>query len=405
MPDIIPYSKVLTIISKIEKDFNLIFKGFSEEVYKNSNTGLKFECEKHGVFEYPLVQINTKLKRNVKTLCLQCLGTGVVSESSRVARAIEACNDLNLTFIKTGNEEGYKTRIFYCCNLCGKEHNARLGNLENGKGCPACKLETISNKRTNKDLVIKEMTEILESKQLCFKSFHKEDNTNNRGKTFIEYYCPICSQEAIITPTEVRRFKGCPKCNNHYTKTKEELLELLSKECLERGYGYNLETLIPNFNNTKSKIKIICPHGHEYIPSIDNFLNKKSDCPCMKKTGFDPTKPAYFYLLRITGSENSSWLKFGITNNIKIRISAFRRSYKASVDILYLVHFDLGVHSANLESVIKQIRCEEEEGCPAYGDGYTETLSLSKYDTVIGTINSFIESCKDTCSFTVEMYN
>ena len=401
----IPYSIVLIIIDKIEKDFNLIFRGFSGEFYRNSNTKLKFECEKHGVVEYPLVQINTKLKHNVKTLCLQCLGTASVSESSREVRAAKACNDLNLTFIKTGNEEGYKTRIFYRCNLCGKEHNARLGNLENGKGCPVCKLETISNKRTNKDLVIEEMTEILESKQLRFKSFHKQDAVNNRGKTYIEYYCPICLYEDIVTPTEIRMFKGCPKCNNHYTKTKEELLEILSRECLNRGYNYDLETLIPNFSNTKSKIKIICPHGHEYTPSIDNFLNKKSDCPCMKRTGFDPTKPAYFYLLRITGPENSSWLKFGITNNIKIRTSAFRRSYKASLEILYLIHFDLGIYGANLEGVIKQIRCREEEGCPDAGDGYTETLSLSKYDTVIETINSFIESCKDTCSFAVEMYN
>lgn len=102
--------------------------------------------------------------------------------------------------------------------------------------------------------------------------------------------------------------------------------------------------------------------------------------------GFDKTKPANLYLVHWFGLGNE-YLKFGITNRAaEERIRQQNRVTQLNYQILNVYHFETGFEALKVEDLIKsQFECC---ACPKliFPDGYTETMQIEFYDSVVKLI-------------------
>jgi len=74
----------------------------------------------------------------------------------------------------------------------------------------------------------------------------------------------------------------------------------------------------------------LCSEGHEWEATISS-RHSGNGCAGCAKYGFDPTSPAYLYLLR---KEHLSLQQFGITNRPEVRLGIHRRKGWELLDIL-----------------------------------------------------------------------
>ncbi len=93
--------------------------------------------------------------------------------------------------------------------------------------------------------------------------------------------------------------------------------------------------------------------------------------------GFDATKPAIFYYLKIEEDANIFY-KLGITNrNIKSRISSMKIDKKYKYSILQELHFDIGADASKLELNLKHINNKYQyKGEPIMKNGNTEVFII-----------------------------
>lgn len=153
---------------------------------------------------------------------------------------------------------------------------------------------------------------------------------------------------------------GCPICALNLDKAvislEEAIDRLASKDIL----------IVDEFKGWGKKTTLKCRNGHlwEAVPSF-----VKKGCPSCAEYGFNPERPAWEY-----GFIRGGYLKIGITNNLKQRLSTHRRY--GEFDLVHVRHRQLGQHALDWERRIKNIhggRFVTKEQCP---DGYTETFPV-----------------------------
>lgn len=106
---------------------------------------------------------------------------------------------------------------------------------------------------------------------------------------------------------------GCYFCGRNKTNDARRLdtKKFIQKAVKVHNNIYNYSKLI--YTTSIDKVTIICPvHGpFEQTPS-DHLSGK--GCSSCAKNGFQPSKPAYLYYLKITTEDNRILYKIGITN-------------------------------------------------------------------------------------------
>jgi len=81
---------------------------------------------------------------------------------------------------------------------------------------------------------------------------------------------------------------------------------------------------------------------------------EKSGCPTCATSGFKPSEPAYFYIVKIE-TRNEEYLGFGITKNLKACLGRHRTSASkegARVEVLQTKFFPVGHDALGLEKLI-----------------------------------------------------
>jgi hypothetical protein len=111
-------------------------------------------------------------------------------------------------------------------------------------------------------------------------------------------------------PSSHLRPRGCPYCSAvfHGLNTTEVFIwkaQLVHKD----KYAYSKVAYI----GSKIKVPITCPIHGEFLQKPCAHVSG-SGCPACAEYGFDPSKPAYLYYLKITTDDNSVLYKIGITN-------------------------------------------------------------------------------------------
>jgi hypothetical protein len=167
-------------------------------------------------------------------------------------------------------------------------------------------------------------------------------------------------------PMNVMRGQGCPHCSGNARLSKDIVNEKLKERDI---------IMIDEYINARTRSVFRCVKNHEWKATPDNVM-RVSGCPTCAKYGFVDDKPAYVYLLHF-----EKFIKYGITNNIKSRLSNHRR-LNGNFIVISTRLYENGKDAKKWENEIKNKfggRYATKEECP---DGYTETLSVSLLEEI-----------------------
>lgn len=240
---------------------------------------------------------------------------------------------------------------------CGQGHTwtTKPSHVMSGTGCPSCagvvKLsESVINSR-------------LADRQIRLTGPY----TNNRVKT--EFTCE-CGNKWLASAENILAGRGCPRCSLESTKhTKTEVNQSLSSRGIE---------MTGDYSRCDVKTEFRCSFGHTWSTMPKNVLYGKG-CPYCSPKGFNRGRGGWSYIFTRDG-----YLKYGITGNLSERM--YNHLRYGQIELVYVKYHSDGSEAIEWENNIKKIfggRFVTKEQCP---DGYTETLSIGKLQSLLETI-------------------
>ena len=232
-----------------------------------------------------------------------------------------------------------QTKVQIICTVHGVYNQIPASHLQ-GNGCPHCTgrmgytFESLSQKildvhNGNVQLLAGQHIKGVEDKYL-FKH--------------------ICEHKWYAKASNILSGKSCPKCGGSQPYNYESLSEAINKK--HNNEIKLLDGQIIKGVFKKYKFKHTC--GNEWYATANDILRGRS-CPACSKTGFNPEKPATFYILEISGNEYD-FTGFGISNVFKNRKTRHKKNLKAnncSIVSEILIESD-GLSIQNLENYVKQ---------------------------------------------------
>lgn len=250
-----------------------------------------------------------------------------------------------------------KTKCLFRCKI----HNHTFEQTPNHHfkfiGCPVCSLENKKPKINQQDFENK-------SKDLYGDIF--EYGLYQSAKSKISLTCKIHNHTFKQTPNDHYQYNGCSMCIEDKHKNK-----FIKKASILHNNKY-CYSKIEKYNNS-IRVPILCyEHGIFFQTPNSHMLGK--GCSSCAKTGFDYNSTGYFYIQELIKDNCCVGYKFGITKNIKKRITA--QKLKSNIEHKLIFSFqDSGMKVFKLEQLIKEsLPCNflDKTTIP---DGYTETLS------------------------------
>jgi len=216
-----------------------------------------------------------------------------------------------------------KISIEHKCLVCGFIWKARPTNIKQGRGCHKC---GGSDRKTSAQY-IKELA--------AYTRYYKVLSAYVDCKTKILHKHLSCGHSWLITPSNIFKGRGCPKCFGTTKKTTKDYQEELGSDFIVLEKYINYKTKV-----THKHLKC----GYEWLVSPASILRNKG-CPKCSLYGFDGSIPATLYYICI----ENNYYKVGITNKeINWR---FRGD---NIRIVWQHLFELGYEAQELESSIKQ---------------------------------------------------
>ena len=125
--------------------------------------------------------------------------------------------------------------------------------------------------------------------------------------------------------------RNCPKCR---TSSKQAIQDRLDAD------GRGIKLLSSEFMGMNSKNKFQCPKGHEWSCEGGQVVINKTGCPNCASHGFDKTKSAILYYVKISSVIHGTLYKVGVTNS-KSR-SRFRNETSNTITYIKTWKFETG---------------------------------------------------------------
>jgi hypothetical protein len=230
------------------------------------------------------------------------------------------------------NYKGAIRKIIIICKKHGEFEQAAGNHLTLKQGCPSCggtkKLTTDDFK--NKGLAVHNGKY----------SYDKTKYTSNKKKLII-----TCAEHGdfIQTASDHLSGYGCPSCGGVLRYDTSTFIE--RAEHIHDGvYNYTKS----NYVNKDTKVTITCTEHGDFNQTPHNHCQNKQGCPSCTRYGYDNNKKGSIYFLV---SEGGEYLKVGITNNVKNRLSQLRKLTPFTFSCVHVVNFD-GELCPSIESAI-----------------------------------------------------
>lgn len=199
---------------------------------------------------------------------------------------------------------GSKIKVTILCPVHGEFEQIPNSHLQ-GCGCILC---AHSIKTTKEEFIAKSIE--LHGFKYDYSKMSFVDSI-----TKVKIICPTHG-EFEQTPYNHLRSKGCSKCVGNNLMTNNEFITA-SRITHANKYAYNKV----HYVNSLTKVIITCPIHGDFAQRAGHHLEGKG-CPNCAVTGFDKTKPAYLYYLKITTENSQILYKIGITNRtVKARFN------------------------------------------------------------------------------------
>ncbi len=218
---------------------------------------------------------------------------------------------------------------------------------------------------------------------------------DKKGYMYVKGHCNVCKDiphlpyefDCSLTTLDKGHIPcGCAK-SFQWTKEQQEIR--IKSRCKELGVifiGFK-----EGYKNNYSKVIVEFSEGHLQYPRIANLMHRDYKDNRKSVHGFNPNKPAHFYIVR-WHDDKVSYLKFGITNQETIqRIKQQSRKAKLDYTILHEFYHEDGSVAYDCEKYLMSVMetgvCTKE----LLPDGYTETThdTQQNIDLILSQVNKF----------------
>lgn len=228
-----------------------------------------------------------------------------------------------------------------------------------GHGCPKC---ANNHKYTNAEFIIE--ANILHEHKYTYKNCVY---SNNKSKILI-----TCSAHGDFeqTPMNHLQGQGCPICNKVNTQ------DFIEKAKGVHGARYNYSKV--DYKEHSNKVTILCPEHGEFLQTPSSHL-RGSNCPRCVKNGFDPTKAAILYYLKITTDNDQILYKIGITNRtVEAR---FNLTELSKIEIIKQINYIIGQEAYDEEQkILKKFKDFKYIGPVILETGNTELFTIDVFN-------------------------
>ncbi|QZI90092.1 hypothetical protein MYOV057v1_p0177 [Vibrio phage 184E37.1] len=254
------------------------------------------------------------------------------------------------------------TKVTLVCSN-GHERTVSPASFEKKVGCISCDME--KSKKVFEDLVKTEGG-----------AFGKDYNYVTTDVK-VSLLCGS-GHKRSVTPTSFKQGHRCGVCKgNDMGKGKLDL----EQEVHARGWKFEHDY---TYSGVFEKVHLICPNGHNHSIRPSNF-RRGDGCPSCAVYGFNPNKPAYFYIQTLYNRDDVLvGYKIGITNRdpaIRMKEQATKSAFKHK--LLSVVFSEDGNYILGIENQVKAelvLSYFSKEDMP---DGYKETLPCEDLPTVL----------------------
>jgi hypothetical protein len=275
-----------------------------ESVVAGTNKKMKWKCEMGHIWES---SVDSRSKRGI--------GCPVCSNKS----VLPGFNDLATTNpVLAAQAHGWDPTTVTEGSSKSREWKCELGHLwvagigprsAQNAGCPFC---------TNQKILVGYNDFKTTHPDLAQEADGWDPTKFNAGSLKrVSWICPLGHFYKSIIRDRGRRNTNCPVCVGRIVLLGFNDLATLNPIIAKQANGWDPKTVTVSSQRKRSWK---CEDGHIWIATVAN-RNLGRGCPTCSKTGFDPNKEAFFYLL-----SHSQWEMFqlGITNVPDLRIASHR---------------------------------------------------------------------------------
>lgn len=162
------------------------------------------------------------------------------------------------------------------------------------------------------------------------KFWRSERKTPQNKAVYWHYTCPICSNDEYVVAGVCsgvfegfsghlkKGIKGC-RCAKNHIPTQEQREYKVNRHINENALPDKFIGWEGEYKNSYTKIVLECSQHGEYKIDQNSYMLSNSRCAKCAEYGFNPDKPAYFYVLRGIKFQKS-FTGFGITCDVKTRM-------------------------------------------------------------------------------------
>lgn len=318
--------------------------------YENAKTKLELLC--------PVghkINITPRQFKNSQS-CVEC------NKSSRKDRFEKFVKAHNWSFPEDYLYIDTSTKVTLICGN-GHERKSSPSAFEKKVGCTSCSIE--KSRKVFEDLV--------KSEGWDFGKDYEYTTTDVK----VSLLCSNGHKRSVI-PSNFKCGSRCSICKG-VDKGKGKLD--LEQEVHARGWKFGHDY---KYSGVFEKVPLICPNGHSHSIRPSNF-RRGNGCPSCAVYGFNPDKPAHFYIQALYSRKSTLvGYKIGITNrdpDIRMKEQASKSSFKHK--LLNVVFSEDGNYILGIENRVKEeldLSYFSKEDMP---DGYKETLPCEDLPIVL----------------------
>lgn len=249
----------------------------------------------------------------------------------------EKVDKLGKNFKLSGPYRGAREKLNCLCLSCNHSWESLPENILRN-GCPCCSRRLKWTKERLQEYLDRE----------CKGLQVLSDNIKN-SRTKIEIRCIKCSYEWLSSPSSFLK-NGCPSCSNSLPLSLEVVQDRLDRS------GRNIK-VSGVYKTNQHPIVCTCKLcGNEWNSTPGNLFAgvRCKVCEPVVGGGFDYSKPALLYYLRVKDESGKNYWKIGITNSdIPKRFK--RGGDMEKITTLYKFRFEVGAQAADAEKNILKI--------------------------------------------------
>lgn len=138
----------------------------------------------------------------------------------------------------------------------------------------------------------------------------------NGVTTKVKYICPIHGEIQTTYHNLVTRKSSCKLCSMKKLSDSSRCVDPINQiqsVCKEKD-GISFVRIVGKYKNQSTKVIMKCDIHGEYKTSFVSVVHAKSGCPKCAITGYNTSKPGWFYVYKYKAERLPVIYKYGITN-------------------------------------------------------------------------------------------